>query len=199
MLTPRSISGLTLIELLIAIVLLALLTAIAMPAYSNWMLNLKVRNAAESIQNGLNMARTEAIRRNRNVRFQLVNNLTASCVLSASASNWVISLDDTTGLCNHAASATTAPRLIQKRASGDGSTFATVATINSNNTATSTNVIFDGQGQLVASATPITVINFDTSINASASRNLRLTIANPGGQIRLCDPNVSPQTDPRGC
>lgn len=195
----RAISGFTLVELAVTIALLAIIAAIALPSYNTWMLNIKVRNAAESMQNGLNMARIEAIRRNQNVRFQLVSNLSNSCALSATANNWVVSLDDPASLCAQAASETQSPRLIQKHASGDGSDFVTVATSNTSNTTTSSTVIFNGQGQLVTSITPITTINFDTSVNAGSSRNLRITIASPGGQIRLCDPNVSSQTDPRGC
>lgn len=64
-------SGFTLVELLIGVVILAMLTAIALPSYDVWMRNVQLRATAESVLNGLQLARSEAIKRNANVEFIL--------------------------------------------------------------------------------------------------------------------------------
>ena len=64
--------GFTLVEVMVAIVILGILFGIALPTYRVWIQNVQIRNAAESIQNGLQLARTEAVKRNTNVAFVLV-------------------------------------------------------------------------------------------------------------------------------
>ena len=64
-------AGFTLIELLIGIVIIALLVALALPDLRTMLLNTKTRNAAESIQTGLQKARAEAVARNTNIAFTM--------------------------------------------------------------------------------------------------------------------------------
>jgi type IV fimbrial biogenesis protein FimT len=65
--------GFTLIELLITIAVLGLMLTLGVPAFRVWMQNTQVRNAADAILNGLQLARSEAVRRNLNVEFALGN------------------------------------------------------------------------------------------------------------------------------
>ena len=97
-------AGMTLIELMIGIVLLAILLALGAPTFFRWTQNSQIRNAAEAIQNGLTLARAEAVRRNTTVRFQLVTTTTAACALSPTGTNWVVSLDSPAGACDAAPS-----------------------------------------------------------------------------------------------
>ena len=90
-------AGMTLIELMIGIVLLAILLALGAPTFFRWTQNSQIRNAAEAVQNGLTLARAEAVRRNTTVRFQLVTTTTAACALSPTGANWVVSLDSPAG------------------------------------------------------------------------------------------------------
>src|SRR5438445_9728418 len=69
----RRQTGFSLIELMIGITLLGLLLVLAAPTYSQWMFNSRIRNAADSIQNGLRLARNEAVQRDTNVRFELTS------------------------------------------------------------------------------------------------------------------------------
>ena len=49
--------GLTLPELLIGIAILGILASVGLPSFQSWMVDTKIRTAAESIQNGLQRAR----------------------------------------------------------------------------------------------------------------------------------------------
>ena len=64
--------GFTLIELMVALAVAGLLLMGAIPLVREWMMNMQVRNAAMSIAGGLEKARAEAVRRNRDVTFSLV-------------------------------------------------------------------------------------------------------------------------------
>jgi len=63
-------SGVTLIELLVAISIVATLMFLALPNMATWLNNSQIRTTAETLLAGINVARTEALRRNAVVRFQ---------------------------------------------------------------------------------------------------------------------------------
>lgn len=199
-LRPRGSSGFSLIELMITLAVLGMMIMIALPGMGTWLQNTQIRTSADAMQAGLQLARAEALKRNTTVRFQLVDTLAAGCALSATGRNWVVSLDDTSGLCNLDASETTAPQIIQKRASAEGSRNAVV-------TATGgTSVAFNGLGR--AAVGSLTAINITNPNNGSCKtlagnepmRCLRITV-NAGGTVRMCDPAVDPAdaSDPRRC
>lgn len=167
--------GATLIELFIGVVILGILLATGVPAFKVWMQNTKIRTATEAMQNGLQLARAEAVRRNERVRFVL-----------GSGTNWTISTDSGTTL--------------QSRLSSDGSANVIVTVTPSG----ATTVTFNSLGRVVANAdgsTSVTQLVLDAPtgiISASQSRELWVTITS-GGQIRTCDPNVTAAGDPRKC
>lgn len=189
--------GTTLVELLIGLAIIALLFSLGSPAFFSWIQNSQIRTAAEAIQNGLHLARGEAVRRNASVRFQLTSALTTACGLSNSGTNWVVSLDDPTGACNSTPSDTVAPRIIQVRSGGEGSTNAVVA-------AGQSTIIFNGLGRV----TPVPAGDIDIDITnptggacatagVDGMRCLRIRVST-GGQIRMCNPILA-STDPQGC
>lgn len=55
--------GLTLLELVAALALAALLLRLALPAYDDWMASIRVMQEAQHIAASMNMARSEAIKR----------------------------------------------------------------------------------------------------------------------------------------
>ena len=187
--------GTTLVELMVGLAIVALLFALGAPSFSNWIQNTQIRTSAETIQNGLQLARAEAVRRNAPVRFQMVSDVTAACAASTTGGSWVVSQDDPAGACASAASDTVAPRIIQVRSSAEGSTNAVVA-------ATQSVVVFNGLGRV----TPVPAGNIDIDISnpsggacaaAGPMRCLRIRVST-GGQIRMCDPILA-STDPQGC
>ncbi len=191
--------GFTLIELMITIALSAILLALGAPGLARWNQNNQVRALAESLQNGLMVARSEAVHRNANVRFQLVTTTDATCALSDTGRNWVVSLDDPAGNCDDPASDTVFPRILQTGAAAESARNAAV------NAGGVSLVTFNGLGQASTAAT-IDVSNpaagqCVTSATTGASnriRCLRVTVS-VGGQVRMCDPAVTDANDPRRC
>jgi len=61
--------GFSLVELLVAIALIAVLVGLGAPSYQEWIESTRIRSAAESIQGGLQLARAEAVKRNTQVQF----------------------------------------------------------------------------------------------------------------------------------
>lgn len=61
----RQQRGLTLIEAMVTLTVLAILVTAAAPPFASWAANAKVRSVAEQLENSLRLAQVEAIRRNR--------------------------------------------------------------------------------------------------------------------------------------
>jgi type IV fimbrial biogenesis protein FimT len=94
--------GMTLIEIMIGVAIVAILMVMAVPSFSGWIKNQGIRGASESILSGLQLARAEALKKNTQMRFQLTSTLADDCVLSASGPHWVVSRDAAAGLCGAA-------------------------------------------------------------------------------------------------
>jgi len=177
--------GFTLIELVITITVVAVLIALGLPSFTEWIQNTQVRNAAESALNGLQVARSEAVRRNGYTQFIL-----------GPGTGWrVIALTPPSGGVGAACQETAE---IQRREGAEGSANATVtATPAGETTVTFTPLGWVGAGTTACGNT-ITQLDFDSATLATArSRELRIIITASGG-IRLCDPQVA-AGDPRGC
>lgn len=59
--------GFTLVELLIAMVIAAILLMLALPTYTEFMRNTRIRSTADSLAGGMRLAQAEAVRRNQDV------------------------------------------------------------------------------------------------------------------------------------
>lgn len=201
MLTPRrraASRGLTLVELMVTITLLAMLMMVGLPNMTQWTRNTQIRTVAETLQTGLNKARNEAVRRNARVMFSLVNDARASnCSLSTSKASWIVSLQTPAGQCAVAESESTAPMILGRWDQNEGSANVTVAVKDADcSTAASTaQLTYDGFGRL--SSGTAKCILLDHSMG-SGNRALRLTIS-AAGTARLCDPAITNTTDPRKC
>lgn len=102
--------GFSLVELLIGLGILGILLSLAMPMFADWMRNTRLRNQADAVLSGVQLARAEALRRNAYVRFQLVSANTAltmdnTCTVldtsTAGANLWVVSEGDPTTRCGN--------------------------------------------------------------------------------------------------
>ena len=192
--TPRPRArGFTLVELLVVVTVIGLVMMLGLPNISAWLQNTQIRNAAEATVAGLQIARGEALRRNRQVSFNLVDSLSAGCNLAANGKNWVVSLADPTGKCDVDASDTLDPFIVQKRSGDDGSPNVTI------NSSAST-VTFGGLGAALG-AVQIAVANPAGGACQSAAGPMRCLQINvsASGSVRMCDPAVSDAADPRKC
>lgn len=196
--------GLTLIELMVALVVLGALLAAALPTVGQWLRNSQIRNAAESLANGLQQARAEAVRRNQNVLFSLVSTesgnpgkLDASCALSASSASWVVSLASPAGQCDQSPGASTAPQIVAKHAQGNGAAEVRLAVFaaDCSTAATSSQVTFNGFGRPAA---PSGLRCLKLTHADTGTRPLHVLIGS-GGTVRTCDPAVTAADDPRRC
>lgn len=194
--------GFSLIELMTAITLLGILIAIGLPTFSTWIHNTQVRTVAESLQTGLRIAQTEALRRNRQVVLSFTNSTPAqNAAATAGGKNWSLQwvpqwADPTNDPTN--------PIYINGGALTDVASGVTIA--DHSGTGISA-VCFSSNGRLVTNAAPGPAgascagasMAFDIA-QATADRPLRV-IVQLGGQLRLCDPNrptLSAST-PDGC
>lgn len=189
---PARPLGFTLVELLVAMAVLALLLASALPGYGEFVRNSQVRTAAQSIESGLQMARTEAVRSNAPVQLELLGTLAGAAV--AGGTDWRIR-----------AASDTAPdtfnRTVTTRTEPNAASVARVgvaAAINGAAVAPGAGlpatITFTGLGRLTAGTT---VRQIDVT-GPAGSRTLAVQLG-PGGDIRLCDPALSRANEPQGC
>ena len=187
--------GFTIIEMMMGIAIMGILLMLALPNFSLFLQNTQIKNAAESLTQGLNLARAEALRRNAPVRFQLVSNLTATCALAAASPAWVVSLEDPVGKCEIAPSETTTPKIVQKQSGTEGTGNIVLETTGG------ALVTFNGLGRATGvSTTSILIKNTSGTCehDGGPMRCMRGTLS-AGGQPRVCDPKVSTAGDPRNC
>lgn len=195
MLNRKLQNGASLIEIMIALTVLAIALTLGIQSFSEWLQNTQIRTATESMLGGIQLARSEALKRNGQVRFQLMTSVDASCAQSTSGKSWVVSLGDASAKCDVTDPSTT-PNIIRLKSGTEGTANATYL-------ASQSSIVFNGLGMLtppLANAATIEVMNptGGTCVNAGGKmRCLRIQIAS-GGQVRMCDPATS-GTDPRKC
>lgn len=183
---PLTQKGFSLVELVVVIAIFAILATFAIPSYKEMIQNNMIRNTAESMLSGMQIARGEAVKRNASVQFDLRggNGAWTVCVSPA-----------VPGSCPNPDGAST----VQSRALGEGaSANITVASDAAGP------FVFSGLGVMTsptsAAASGLVSINIDnTALTADESRDLRIVIG-AGGAVKLCDPALSTTgTDPRRC
>ena len=176
--------GFTLIELMIGIVIFAIAMALGVPSYRAWIQNTQIRNAAESIQNGLQRARGEAVKQNKDVKFVLLG------VTPTWTSSWEIDVVNPL-------------TTIESRSGNEGSKNVTSKGYDGTGVgaAAATTITFSNLGTVVNNANTLRKVVLDSSVlSAADSRDLWIVIGanGVGGSVKMCDPNA-PTTSPTKC
>lgn len=167
-------------ELLIVIAVLGLVVMLALPSFRTWLNNTQIRTMSDSVLNGLQLARAEAVKLNSRATFALNGN------------SWSVTevvFDQTTGMYKTVT--------VQSRNAAQGTVNAVVTATPTGTTA----VAFNGLGRSLAGA----VVTFNVSNptggtcqgSGGTMRCLNIVVQT-GGQIRMCDP-MRASTDPMGC
>lgn len=188
--------GFSIVEILIALTIIAMLMVLVAPSSAIWIQNTRLRTAASSVSAGLQLARIEAMKRNTLVAFQMT---------SANSAAWQVCIyDPVPDTCSAAAGS-----ILQSVSASEAALNATLGTDTAlSNTATAlapgTNMpsetIFDSFGRLAA-ASPSNVMRIDvrnTTIAAADERRMVILVS-LGGQVLMCDPKLVKATNPQGC
>jgi type IV fimbrial biogenesis protein FimT len=199
MLIKATERGLTLIELIVGIAIVSVVLALGIPSFSSMIQNTQVRSAGESILNGLNAARNEALRRNVNVSFRLTDTSgriawTVDCVVSTNdcPATPIQSFSVADGGANARvgiSTATTTPIYTTALSSGAGLSSGAAVTFNNLGIPLATNPS-DGTAR-------ITRIDLSNAVSADSRR--LVIVLGTGGSIRMCDPLHNLATNPQGC
>lgn len=173
--------GFSLIELVVTVVVLMTVSVFAIPAFQASIGNSQIRTVTESIKNGLQQARVEAIKRNARIRFTLQANGSwqLGCV------NQVMPADVASVAC---------PAIISQKSASEGSS-ANVTIVADN-----PSVVFTGFGARdPAVANGLSRVDVSNNqVDQDERRALRIVLA-AGGHARVCDPAVTAVGDARRC
>ena len=201
--------GFTLVELIVAMSVIALLALFGLPAMGTYLQNSKLSNAAASYYAGIQLARAEAIRRNVETQFVLTNtpitaaNLPNALALTLTGPNWVVRVGNGPGSPPPAflAAAVEAKSGME----GEGNTTApAIQVVGAGVGAT----VFDGRVRFNGFGTP-------PALPGGGNEEYVIDISNPaagpcgpihcrririsqGGQIASCDLSAAPG-DSRAC
>ena len=205
MLKRRYHDGFTLIEILVSLVIIALMVLISLPSMTTYFQNSKISTAAQGYASGLQVARTEAIRRNLPVDFLLTDtdvstaNIANTAVPSTTGRNWVVRvLNPTTAAFD--------PIESKSAFEGSGQTAGSTPSVAVTGSAVLPPAAFNGVvtfngfgGTTSASEIQLDVNNLTggACLPAGPMRCLRVRAA-PGGLVRVCDPLLA-LGDSRSC
>ncbi|PTT77878.1 type II secretion system protein GspH [Pelomonas sp. HMWF004] len=194
----RRAAGFSLIELMVAVAVLSILTAVAMPNFTSWIRNARARTVADALQSGLRLAQAEAQRRTHTVVFFTTNDkaCTATTVANAGGAYWQVRKVPTALLTGDVAEA------LQCGVLTDVSGDVTLASP-SNTTA----LCFGGDGRQTSSVDPAGIgvnctaaaaVYTVTPGGSSADRRQLNVTVSLAGSIRMCDP-LKTSSAPDGC
>jgi type IV fimbrial biogenesis protein FimT len=163
--------GVSLIETLVALVIVSVLLVAGAPSFASFMQNRKIRNAAEAVHSGLSFAKAEAVRRNTIVTFKLAAN-----------GGWILD-------CQNCPDAKDMPTMSAAEISPDIAVTALDIGFNG----------FGRALPPVAGIDTTIYISNSKGLcevkNGTGTMRCLQIIVTPGGQIRSCDPRLT-ETNP---
>ena len=190
--------GVTLVELMIGVTITSIVLFAGIPAFNGWMQNSQDRTAAESILNGLQLARVEAVKRSAIVRFDLTDD--------SGLVAWNVGCVNVTVDC---------PATIQQRVAAEAAANARAGVSTtaipipapaghfnvpiSAGTGLGNGVSFNAMGRVPSTNIGIDVTRIDVTNAAVSGARRYVIVVEPGGQIRMCDPSLNFSTNPQGC
>jgi type IV fimbrial biogenesis protein FimT len=164
----RLAKGFSLVEVLVGVAIIGVVMAIALPSFSEWIRNVRIRAAAEAVLAGVQTARSEAIRRNAPVVFTLLPTADATLL-------WRVGCVNVTATC---------PASIHARPLSEGGSTAV-----SFDAASDTLVRFDSFGRATNLA-GVASWNVESNDTYDGERPMRILV-DVGGASRVCDKNLS--------
>jgi type IV fimbrial biogenesis protein FimT len=189
----KSTSGFTLVELMIGLVILSTLLALAFPAFTAMMQNARILSTAESFSTGLQLTRSEAVRRNTNADFVVLGTANPATAASkdvsagdAAGQSWIVrSNTATAGVFD----------FVDGKSVKEGSAV-TVAV-----TSASPLITFTSLGSTTLTASALFEFKSATGLACQPTGDIRCinVRVSVGGNSRLCDPLVTTSTDSRAC
>jgi type IV fimbrial biogenesis protein FimT len=204
--------GVTLVELMIGLVIVGILFAMGAPAYSTWIKSQKVRAGAESILNGIQLARSTAVNNNAPARFNLCDTISSWQVLAVSSAAAAPDAADT--VCGAGAAVAGGNEVrVQERTYMEGSNANGLGVSATSGVAPSTaaviaddgsrSVTFNSFGRITPNADATNPIG-TIGVGATGGARTLWVKVQTGGSVRMCDPNLSNGTaaqkaDPRAC
>ena len=186
--------GFSLIEMMVAIAIMGVLMAIAIPSFQEYLVNSRVRAAAENFVAAMSVAKAEAASKNANVEL----------LLSTAAPADVATADPEDGVAGWMI------RLADKTTYLDGQQLAQDGQSRVAITSDDPSVTFTPLGGTTLGAIPLAINTFmfsspndGTCVHVGASGKVRCLAAQVSatGRVKLCDPQTTLENtdDPRAC
>lgn len=201
--------GITLVEVLIGLAIAGLLMALGLPAFQTLLANNKVRNTADAIQAGLQVARAEAIKQNLAVEFLLFGDTdyapsqAGAVTANTSGPHWLVRVfNAATASYTHIDWRNGFEGSAQSESVGGSVTTTIAATYPTGLTPSNVITFRSLGGTSLGGAATFDVSNpsagvCNTSSTPGPIRCLRVVVT-VAGQVRVCDPSVT-STDMRSC
>ncbi len=171
-------AGFTLTELMVGLAVFAILISAGLPQFRQMLQNYQVRVAAESAQNGLQLARAQAVANNRGVYFQL-----------GAGTSWTVDFVTNPGATP-----------IATRSSAEGSPNVTYTATAADHSTAATIVWFNNLGQIdtVSAGAPNPPLQRAIFTSTGGGNQVLRVVIGVGGNAKVCDPSL-PSTNVRYC
>jgi type IV fimbrial biogenesis protein FimT len=172
--------GFSLIEIIIAVAIVALLLSLGTPAYKNMVANSTIKGAAQAFHDGLQQAKIEAIRRNVPVTFTLQN-----------ITGWSVDVPPFGTNTNIPGYTTTTVNITSRTPTANETNLVSV-------NPTALTLTFYSNGHISASSTiAFSSPNASCRLAGGQIDCLNITVST-GGQIRMCNPALT-APNPQAC